>query len=295
MLDYYHKHRRRIRIVNKNSPSGPTYMLAKDAEETRRLDYQHYLVLASTREGQKPGRTYFAPVHNPQRILDVACGTAIWALGMAQRFRQAQVYGFDADPLPVERRQRLYAARGEALPPNFHFEQVDALRPFPWPDGFFDYTFARFVGAFIPEQRWPDVLAEMTRVTRPGGYVEVMEGDYPTCAGKHATVLLEAVRSLVLRKKLHPNVRAYLIPLLEGAGLTNIETRDIHFLPDGPKPQQRKLVMNVFLGFKSIKPALLQANIITTQDFSLLMRGIREEMLERGIAWTVTSSWGKRV
>jgi ubiquinone/menaquinone biosynthesis C-methylase UbiE len=251
-------------------------------------------VLAATREGQKPGRTYFAPVNQPKRILDVACGTAIWALGMTQRFRQAQVYGFDADPLPVERRKRLYAARSEVLPPNFHFQEANALQRFPWSDGYFDYTFTRFAGAFIPEQRWPQVLAEMVRVTRQGGYVEVIEGSYPTCAGKNAAALLEAIQALVSRKKLHPNVRQFLVPLLEGAGLTNIETKDILMLPGGKAQLQRKLVKNVYLGFRSIRPALLNEGILTAPVFASLMRGIQEEMLRHGISWIVTAAWGKR-
>jgi hypothetical protein len=99
---------------------------------------------------------------------------------------------------------------------------------------------------------------------------------------------------LVTSKKLHPNVRQFLVPLLEGTGLTNIETRDILILPGGRAQLQRKLVKNVYLGFRSIRPALLKEGILTAPAFASLMRGIQEEMLQHGISWTVTAAWGKR-
>src|SRR5215510_8044552 len=62
-----------------------TYIFPKDVLEGDRLDLQHHLYRLVL------GGNYRAPIRQPRSILDVACGTGIWAREMALEFKQAQV------------------------------------------------------------------------------------------------------------------------------------------------------------------------------------------------------------
>jgi demethylmenaquinone methyltransferase/2-methoxy-6-polyprenyl-1,4-benzoquinol methylase len=96
------------------------------------------------------------------RALDVATGTGDFAVALARR--GASVVGLDfSEPM-------LELARGKA--PDVEFVQGNALE-LPWPDAEFDAVTVGF-GA----RNFADLdrgLAEMARVTKPGGRVVILE------------------------------------------------------------------------------------------------------------------------
>lgn len=58
--------------------------------EDFRLDIINEFVLLST-----GGKKYFAPLRNPQNVLDIGTGTGIWTVDFAWDNPQAQVRGVD--------------------------------------------------------------------------------------------------------------------------------------------------------------------------------------------------------
>jgi ubiquinone/menaquinone biosynthesis C-methylase UbiE len=91
-----------------------------------------------------------------KRVLEVGCGTGL-VLDRIRRFA-AEVRGVDLSPGMLEHARR----RGLEV----HEGSATAL---PFPDGEFDVTCSFKVLAHVPDVR--RALAEMTRVTRPGGHV----------------------------------------------------------------------------------------------------------------------------
>jgi len=53
------------------------YLYPNDEQELDRLDMQHHMFKLINE-----GRLFFAPVENPQRILDIGTGSGIWAMEM---------------------------------------------------------------------------------------------------------------------------------------------------------------------------------------------------------------------
>ncbi|HEX6778215.1 MAG TPA: class I SAM-dependent methyltransferase, partial [Ktedonobacterales bacterium] len=117
------------------------YVMPKDHLEGERLNLQHHLLRIAL------GRNYYPRLRQPRAILDIACGTGIWGLEMAQEFKKARVVCFDYDRTAFDSST---AKRGlVGLPPNFEFLVHDALQPFPFEEGSFDFTHLRGVGSFV--------------------------------------------------------------------------------------------------------------------------------------------------
>lgn len=101
------------------------------------------------------------------RVLDVACGPGFLAMAFARQC--ARVTGFDATDAFLE------LARAEAERRklgNVHFEHGDATR-LPYADASFDVVACRAAFHHFPQPE--RVLAEMKRVSRPGGRLVVAD------------------------------------------------------------------------------------------------------------------------
>jgi ubiquinone/menaquinone biosynthesis C-methylase UbiE len=104
-------------------------------------------------------------------ILDAGCGTGEVSSRLAELFPRASVLGVDIIDHHLALARSRYARLGSRL--LFEHQSVFELDA---ADGSFDLTVCRHVIQSIPH---PDrVLAELKRVTRPGGYLHVLAEDY---------------------------------------------------------------------------------------------------------------------
>lgn len=152
------------------------YPLPKDMGEINRLDFQHYLLRAGA------GGNFLAPVRQANDILDVGSGSGRWAMEVATTFPMARVIGLDLVPPAVDEA----AILGNGLdqrPPNYSFAPGNILEGLPFSDASFDFVHQRLLITAIPKDRWPSVIQELVRVTRPGGWVELAECGVPEDGG----------------------------------------------------------------------------------------------------------------
>lgn len=110
---------------------------------------------------------------NESRILDVGSGTGRWAIEMAEALPNVQVYGLDLSP-PQDASAR--SRKHSHSPANYHFQPGNVLKRLPFLDDCFDFVHQRFLLASIPPAQWYAVVRELVRVTRPGGWIELIEG-----------------------------------------------------------------------------------------------------------------------
>ena len=146
---------------------GVPYLMPTDLEEMNRLDFQHYMLRYALRGN------YAAPVGRPGSILDVGTGTGRWAREMAQLFPQANVVGVDVKLPPAD--SQAEEGKGDLRPPNYAFVYGNLFEGLPFADGAFDFVHMRLLIKAIPHEKWPSVIKELIRVTRPGGWVESVE------------------------------------------------------------------------------------------------------------------------
>lgn len=109
------------------------------------------------------------------RVLDVATGTADLALLVARMAEDATVTGVDPSTKMLDRGRDKVRAR--SLDGRIDLVPGDA-EALPFPDEAFDASLIAFGIRNVPDR--PRALAEMARVTRPGGRVVILELTEPS-------------------------------------------------------------------------------------------------------------------
>ncbi len=105
------------------------------------------------------------------RILDIGCGIGEISSRVACLYPQNQVTGADL----IEEHLGQAASRFASLADTLSFQQADAL-DLPWQDNHFGLSISRHMLHAVPDAG--QVLSEMIRVTRPGGYLHLLAEDY---------------------------------------------------------------------------------------------------------------------
>ena len=113
-----------------------------------------------------PAFAAFAGVTEGQRVLDVGCGSGVLTEELARRVGAENVAGVDPSPLLEACADRVPGAELRA----------GKAEELPWPDGAFDVAIAQLVIHFMEDPAAG--VAEMARVTRPGGVVAACSWDF---------------------------------------------------------------------------------------------------------------------
>lgn len=106
----------------------------------------------------------------PLRILDLGCGTGEITRRLAALYPDADVLGIDILAGNLERARSLGDADGRIA-----YRVGDAFA-LDCPDAGFDLVVCRHMSQAVPG--FPEVLAEITRVLKPGGWLHLLSEDY---------------------------------------------------------------------------------------------------------------------
>jgi SAM-dependent methyltransferase len=195
-----------------------TYLFPRHPGESYRLDVQHYAMRETLRSN------FLAPIEEPSLVLDVGCGTGRWGFEVCEQFAGALVVGLD-----------LVAGESERHLSRYRFVKGNVLTGLPFLEGQFDFVHQRFLLAGVPLAAWPAVVADLVRVTRPGGWVELAEIPWEIEGAGPATERLLALgREMAAHLGLDPGKVVFdsLDGYLRQAGLANVARRDLS-LPIG--------------------------------------------------------------
>lgn len=145
------------------------YMYPCDEPEKDRMDIYHKLFLVARRDQlhQAP----MPPNWAQPRILDLGCGTGIWAIDMADKYLQAEVVGLDLSNIQPER-----------IPPNLRF-RVPRDFESPWSLGEDSWDLIHIRMACGSVTSWPELYQKVFSHLKPGeGWIEHVEIDLePRC------------------------------------------------------------------------------------------------------------------
>ncbi|ODH49896.1 hypothetical protein GX48_03985 [Paracoccidioides brasiliensis] len=136
------------------------YFFPNDELEQERLDILHHMIHLVLN-----GRLFLAPIQdNPQRILDLATGTGIWAIDMGDKFPSAQILGNDLSPI-----------QPAMIPPNVMFEVDDIEDDWSYRTPF-DFIHSRYLATAISD--WPRLVRQAYQNLVPGGWIEFCDYDF---------------------------------------------------------------------------------------------------------------------
>ncbi|KAH7128027.1 S-adenosyl-L-methionine-dependent methyltransferase [Dactylonectria estremocensis] len=133
------------------------YQFPNDEPEQEREDMKHSMIVNLCK-----GKLHFAPLHNPQSVLDIGTGTGIWAVDMGDEYPEADVLGIDLSPI-----------QPSWVPPNVRFIVDDAEAEWLHAPESLDYIHIRHMTSSIRD--WSKLVSQAYRALKPGGWIEVQE------------------------------------------------------------------------------------------------------------------------
>jgi|GEM_PF-464662 len=250
---------------------GIPYVLPRDVEEMNRLDFQHY-VLRQAFKGN-----FLAPVENPRAILDVGTGTGRWAHEVATVFPYANVIGLDLNTPPVDEKAE---AGGEVMrPSNYAFVPGNILEGLPFADASFDFVHMRLLVLALPHDRWPFVVSELIRVTRPGGWVESVEVIADEQGGPAVDQIMSWVSAMLQRRSIDIADGSRVAALFRTQGLVNVFSRRFE-VPIGVHGGRvgRLMATDILNGMQALRGPLEAQGLTTAAEFDRVFAEARLAM-----------------
>ncbi len=236
------------------------YMLPKDLEESGRLDFQHVLLKNILKAN------YLAPIRNPLSILDVGCGTGRWGAEMARQFPQANVVGLDLQEPSITSTS---VVQGQERPPdNYVFVQGDITKGLPFADNSFDFVHMRLVVMGLPYAQWMPAVMEMKRVTKPGGWIELVDTTV-TARSPGSEQWVAWAQKLASFRGIDMTATAQIGEFLKQAGMRNVQMIPLE-IPLGPWGGRIGVAMMAdgLAGARALEtPVVHQAHLATKEQF----------------------------
>src|SRR5579885_3625661 len=257
------------------------YQLPKDEEEDFRLNFQHYALYHAI------GNHYVAPISPPlPLILDVGTGTGIWCMEMARLFPDSVVVGIDLSDRSFK-------------PPsqdNCLLRIGNVVSGLPFPDDFFSFTHQRLLVAGITAENWPRAVRELVRVTRPGGWIELVEASRLVEGAGPATARMQELLETVSKTRgFDGEIIRHLGDLLQQAGLQHVEMQPIP-IPVGDwagrvGQMMKRDLLSVVSALKGRYSALAG---VSEAEFDQMMQAMAQEWEVSRPACLFYAAFGKR-
>ena len=227
-----------------------------------------------------------------QSAIDLGCGpSGILDLLSAAVSPGGRVVGLDADPAHVTMAARYAREHGMA---NVEVVTADARRT-GLPSASFDLVHARTLLVTIPGPA--EVVAEMVRLAKPGGWVASQEPDiehalcYPPLPAWDR--LREIFRVSFVRAGADLHIGRRLTELYRQAGLEDIEVT-VH-APTYPAGHSRRTLLPDLV--RSLRPVILELGLSGEPELTELDRAVRQHLADpRTLVMThlLVVAWGRK-
>lgn len=133
------------------------------------LQFQHKLFLREMKGKLLPASIALG---NVAAVMDFICGPGSWCMDFCKKYPDRQVYGVDINHAIVEHARENATHTGAKY---LEFLVVDRQRPLPFPDESFDLIHLQNGTSLFTLEQWPAVMAEITRLLKPGGWLNLVD------------------------------------------------------------------------------------------------------------------------
>ena len=235
-------------------------------------------------------------------VLDIACGPGGWALQVASNYPDTHVVGIDVSP------QMIHLARSTAKAQklnNITFLVMDATNLEELEDNGFDFVNARMINAFLKPDQWPGIIAQMLRVTRPGGYIRLTESILIDTNSDVSRRLYDITFRALQRegRPYYTNAQGKIVDigeqlptLLTEAGATLLGTR-LHEMDWSWNTKEHQIVYrDALILTQLLRPLVLKGQEVDAATYDNLSERLAVELNQpslKGI-WTFQSAWAQK-
>ncbi|CAG8524884.1 4028_t:CDS:2 [Ambispora gerdemannii] len=262
--------------------------LPNNDEEVNRMEIQSFL----HRHMWK--KDFSSPIeeilNTGAKILDIGCGDGAWLAQMATEFPRSSFLGLDISAID----------QTKFYPGNLSFIQSNVLDGMPFENSEFDYVHMQMLSMAFTEKEWNQiVIPEMIRITKSGGFIEIMEVDLlPKNAGPNYIKVAQGLLKELQSRGINGRITELLPRMIESTkAIVNIQ-QEIKTLPIGSwggevgeKHQESTMIV-----LRNFAPQLAHAIGIPTYQFNGLLASAREEMDDEWKTFVnFLRIWGQKV
>jgi ubiquinone/menaquinone biosynthesis C-methylase UbiE len=232
-----------------------------------------------------------------RRVLDVGCGTGGWLLEGARQYPDR----FVSSGIDISHRAIQYAcarATEEGLAERVDFRVMDALRRLDFPDASFDLANLRFGMSFARTWEWVEILAEMQRVTSPGGIIRLTEAEVlhstSSAALTHLDQLFLRAFGRAWRLFEPTGLTAHLTSLLERLGCREVQLKTFPLVFRAGTEEGQSYAKNIEALLKTARSSLHKWGDKSFENYDALSQQVLKEIQQPDCVttWTLHTIWG---
>ncbi|RUS15409.1 S-adenosyl-L-methionine-dependent methyltransferase [Endogone sp. FLAS-F59071] len=245
--------------------ANPKYLFPSDDAEVNRQRKDHFIT-----------RNFLAPIRNPLeaniRVLDVGCGAGTWTIEMAKEFPESNFLGMDiAQYHPTS-----------FLPRNVMFKQANTLTGLPCLDNSIDYVFQRAAAFCFTDKEWAKVINELARVTKPGGWIELVEYEYvfPNPCTRLAEYLNKLKMALGVRGIHTEFFPTHMPEILQGPEFRNITYNSFKTPLGGSTKLGKESLKSFELALTSMSPRMCAVMGVRSEELDNMIVEMLKEYVE---------------
>jgi ubiquinone/menaquinone biosynthesis C-methylase UbiE len=258
-----------------STPVKPFYLPKRTLQEQSRLTFQHH-ALRTVMAGN-----FLAPVPHPTAILDVVCGSGAWTAEMAKLFPEAEVVGLDVVK-PI-------------CPQPSHVQFIEGRSPLalPFNDERFEYVHQRCLSPIIPTEHWQHMVNGLVRVTKPLGWIELMEYGSYTNAGPATQQFCLCWKEAKKKQGIDLLATEHLEELLRNAGLIQVQQKTFPIPLYGEGRATGAMVTNLLAMIRSAEESILTLGM-DHSAFGHVVNALQNEWLEHKTTYQFYVAYGQR-
>ncbi|KAI9246348.1 hypothetical protein BY458DRAFT_527978 [Sporodiniella umbellata] len=238
------------------------------------------------------------------QVLEINCGPGLWAshpiLDMAQDFTQSTFNLVDIQNTlyPTDSFNTQSTTSSHRALNNFRFfdQNIQQNRKLPFDTHQIDYFQQTMATLSYTNDDWMLMMKEMLRVTKPGGYVQLIELELiPHNVGPRGKLWLEQVcQNLKKHRNIKANAAIEMEQMLKSIGLVDIQSEFVS-IPLGSWGLDIGCLWkeNYDSFFKSAKPYLSDITGVSSKEFKSNMRIFEEELDEYKPFNNIHLVWGR--
>lgn len=213
---------------------------------------------------------------------------------MARDYPLTYFIGVDSSsPINFSRLNSIFNLK--TMPNNVHFDHADIFSKLPYSNDEFDLVFVKMMNIVLPggKQAWKHFVEELVRVTKPGGYIEIIDPDLkPYNAGPIYSRFYHNFEQVLSYQGVDPIQSDALGKLLDNQPLLASVTCDYVSAPIGWSGEVGTKILEIIgLITMSVSSELSSifglAKSLSNHEYEFLTKSCIQECLEREVFYNL--------